>query len=124
MRMSTKGQYAIVALTFMKRQFASGRTNPVRIEEISKSEDISQHYLEQLFRKLRVAGIVRSIRGPGGGYVLKEGQISYKSVLEAVKEEVSLRGAISDKTEASNDVVQNLTSIYKGLTDDFENTTI
>jgi len=67
MRMSTKAQYAIRALVSLNL-FNDGV--PVSIKNISARENISLHYLEQLFVKLRRGGIVNSVRGPGGGYVL------------------------------------------------------
>ena len=124
MKMTTKGQYAIVALTYMRKRAMRGDTAPVRLQEISESEKISLHYLEQLFRLLRMSRIVRSIRGPGGGYVLGEGAISYKRVLESVGEKISFRDSITDKSEASNDVVENLNDIYEKTTNAFEAITI
>ena len=124
MRMTTKGQYALVALTNIKKKNLAGANGPVRIQEISKEEKLSIHYLEQLFRKLRVAGIVKSLRGPGGGYVLRGESISYKDVLEAVGESVALRDKLTDESAATNDVINNLNNIYTNLTKDLEATTI
>jgi len=124
MRMTTKGQYAIVALTNIKRKNPNGEANPVRIEEISKEEGLSQHYLEQLFRKLRNANIVRSIRGPGGGYVLKGNKISYKQVLDAVGEKVAVADSITNESTPGMEVVSKLKGIYSDLTKGLESATI
>jgi Rrf2 family iron-sulfur cluster assembly transcriptional regulator len=67
MKMSTKGRYAVMAMIDIG-QNSSGE--PVSLAEIAERQDISQEYLEQLFGKLRRAGLVHSARGPGGGYVL------------------------------------------------------
>ncbi len=67
MRLSTKGRYAVMALVDLARE-SGGR--PVSLADISSRQDISLSYLEQLFAKLRRAGLVKSARGPGGGYVL------------------------------------------------------
>ena len=67
MKLSTKGRYAMVALTDIALQ--SGETL-VTLGDISKRQDISLPYLEQLFVKLRRAKLVESVRGPGGGYRL------------------------------------------------------
>lgn len=67
MRMTTKGKFAVTAMTDLART-SSGV--PVSLAEISLRQKISLSYLEQLFGKLRRNGLVRSIRGPGGGYVL------------------------------------------------------
>ncbi len=67
MRLSTKAQYAVRAMVSLNLMAAGA---PVSIREISRREDISLPYLEQLFVKLRRSRIVNSVRGPGGGYVL------------------------------------------------------
>jgi len=67
MKLSTKGRYAVMALS----DLAARRSDkPVPLAEIAAAQNISQDYLEQLFARLRRAGLVRSVRGPGGGYVL------------------------------------------------------
>jgi Rrf2 family iron-sulfur cluster assembly transcriptional regulator len=68
MRLSTKGRYAVMAMVDL-----AGHSNgaPVSLAEIAERQEISLSYLEQLFAKLRNAGLVRSVRGPGGGYLLR-----------------------------------------------------
>lgn len=88
MKLSTKGRYAMVALV----DLATARPEQLTsLAEISKRQDISLPYLEQLFVKLRRAGLVDSVRGPGGGYRLARdpAQIRVSEVLEAVDETVS-----------------------------------
>lgn len=67
MRLGTKGRYAVMAVVDLARHSGGA---PVTLSEIAERQDISLPYLEQLFAKLRRAGIVRSVRGPGGGYLL------------------------------------------------------
>lgn len=67
MKLSTKGRYAVMAMVDLARQSA-GR--PIALAEIAQRQEISLSYLEQLFAKLRRAGLVDSVRGPGGGYML------------------------------------------------------
>ena len=67
MKLSTKGRYAMVALADIALQPAD---NLVSLGDISKRQDVSLPYLEQLFVKLRRGGLVESVRGPGGGYRL------------------------------------------------------
>ncbi len=67
MKLSTKGRYAVMALVDLAR---NGDDQPVSLADIAERQDISQSYLEQLFGRLRKAGLVRSVRGPGGGYLL------------------------------------------------------
>lgn len=88
MKLSTKGRYAMVALVDLAMQPEGALSS---LGEISKRQDISLPYLEQLFVKLRRNGLVDSVRGPGGGYRLarpKE-EISVADVLGAVDETVN-----------------------------------
>lgn len=66
MRLSTKGRYAVMAVADLARQ----GDRAVSLAEIAGRQQISLSYLEQLFARLRRAGLVRSVRGPGGGYRL------------------------------------------------------
>ncbi len=67
MKLSTKGRYAVMAMVDLAAHFGEG---PITLAEIASRQDISLSYLEQLFAKLRRADLVRSVRGPGGGYKL------------------------------------------------------
>ncbi|WP_010140427.1 Rrf2 family transcriptional regulator, partial [Oceanicola sp. S124] len=67
MKLSTKGRYAMVALADIALQ---PEGSLVALGDISKRQSVSLPYLEQLFVKLRRAGLVSSVRGPGGGYKL------------------------------------------------------
>ncbi len=67
MQLTTKGRYAVMALADMALH-GSGRA--VSLAEIAARQEISLSYLEQLFARLRRAGVVTSVRGPGGGYRL------------------------------------------------------
>ncbi|MEM7470112.1 MAG: Rrf2 family transcriptional regulator [Pseudomonadota bacterium] len=88
MKLSTKGRYAMVALADLA---LASDTGLVSLGEISKRQKISLAYLEQLFVKLRRAGIVASVRGPGGGYKLAKSAdaIRVSEILEAVDETVN-----------------------------------
>ncbi|MDD9877932.1 MAG: Rrf2 family transcriptional regulator [Magnetovibrio sp.] len=67
MRLSTKGRYAVMAMVDLATQ-SDGR--PVALADVAERQEISLSYLEQLFGKLRRGGLVKSVRGPGGGYLL------------------------------------------------------
>lgn len=67
MRLSTKGRYAVMAMADLAR---NGEDRAVSLAEIAARQEISLSYLEQLFARLRKGGLVRSVRGPGGGYRL------------------------------------------------------
>jgi Rrf2 family iron-sulfur cluster assembly transcriptional regulator len=85
MKLSTKGRYAMIALVDMALQ---GADHLVTLADISRSQDISLAYLEQLFVKLRRANLVESVRGPGGGYRLARhaSDIRVVDILTAVDE--------------------------------------
>jgi Rrf2 family transcriptional regulator, iron-sulfur cluster assembly transcription factor len=85
MKMSTKGRYAVMAMIDIGQH---GGERPVSLNEIAERQDISQEYLEQLFGRLRRAGLVNSTRGPGGGYQLSRpaGEIALSDVILAADE--------------------------------------
>jgi len=87
MRLTSKGRYAVSAMVDLNKQQGDG---PVTLAAISERQFISLSYLEQLFRRLREAGLVSSVRGPGGGYVLARNakEISVADVIRAVNEPV------------------------------------
>jgi Rrf2 family transcriptional regulator, iron-sulfur cluster assembly transcription factor len=88
MRLTSKGRYAVRAILDLTFN-SSGK--PVRLQEISERQKISLHYLEQLFRRLRKGNVVKSVRGPGGGYLLARSMddIAVKDVLVSVGENIN-----------------------------------
>lgn len=86
MRLSTKAQYAVQAMVSLSLHGGNGA--PMTIKDISVREGISLSYLEQLFVKLRRGGIVESVRGPGGGYVLARPaeRIRIDEIIDSVEE--------------------------------------
>ncbi len=85
MRLTTRGRYAVTAMLDLALH---GTEGPVTLAEIANRQHISLAYLEQLFARLRRHGLVRSVRGPGGGYRLAEAglQISVVDIIDAVDE--------------------------------------
>ncbi len=85
MRLSTKSRYAVTAMLDLA---LNGRKGPVTLADISDNQSISLSYLEQLFAALRGKGLVRGVRGPGGGYYLGRDpqEISVADVICAVDE--------------------------------------
>lgn len=100
MQLSSKGRYAVMAMADLAHEACqSDVSQPIALAFISERQAISQAYLEQIFMKLRRAGLVKSSRGPGGGYVLaKEAvDISILEIMEAVEEPVQMtRCSLSD----------------------------
>lgn len=85
MRLTTKGRYAVTAMLDLALHACK---DPVALSDISIRQGISLSYLEQLFSKLRQKSLVQSVRGPGGGYLLKKevSDISIADVIDAVDE--------------------------------------
>ena len=90
MQLTTKGRYAVTAMLDLA---SNDSTRPVTLDMISQRQNISLSYLEQLFAKLRKASLVKSIRGPGGGYLLNVDPIdvTLTEIIEAVDENIDLR---------------------------------
>ena len=112
MRLTSKGRYAVRAMLDLTTH---SKGNPVRLQEISTRQNISLHYLEQLFRKLRNGQAVKSVRGPGGGYVLARNmdEISIKSVLDCVGENINpAKDILGSEAETSNTVEFHLSKNY------------
>ena len=102
MKLSTKGRYAVTAMADIARQ---EHERPVSLGEIAERQGISLAYLEQLFGKLRRAGLVTSMRGPGGGYTLARGAdaIAVSEIMAAVDERLKA-------TQCSGSVGEGCTS--------------
>lgn len=123
MKISTKGRYALILMLDLAT-YNTGE--PVTLKEVAKRQQISEKYLEQIISMLNKAGFVKSIRGPQGGYMLKqppeyytvgmilrqtEGNLSpvnFDDASEPEKESVTVR--IWEKlAEAINNIVDNIT---------------
>ena len=84
MQPGSRGRHAVAAVLDLAGQDGS---RPVPLVEIARRQDVSVSYLEQIFANLRRAGLVRAIRGPGGGYLLnREAQrVAIADILVAVE---------------------------------------
>ncbi len=87
MRLTTKGRYAVTAMLDLAYH---SQNKPVTLTDIATRQTISLSYLEQLFARLRKAGMVKGVRGPGGGYRLSRPaeEISVADIIAAVDEQV------------------------------------
>ena len=90
MQLTTKGRYAVTAMLDLA---SNESAKPVTLDMISQRQNISLSYLEQLFAKLRKASLVKSVRGPGGGYLLNVNavDVTLTQIIEAVDENIDLR---------------------------------
>ncbi len=85
MRLTTKGRYGVRAVVNLA---AKEQNRPIPISLIAKEEELSPEFIEQIFFKLKKVGLIRSLRGPTGGFVLNENpsEITIKTILDAVGE--------------------------------------
>lgn len=88
MKLTSKGRYAVTAMLDVALH---SNKRPVSLAEISERQDISLSYLEQLFSRLRRNGLVDSVRGPGGGYILgrEMSEIAISEIVKAVDERIN-----------------------------------
>jgi len=87
MKLTTKGRFAVTAMLDLALNEVS---NPVTLSEISERQSISLSYLEQLFSRMRRMGLVKSVRGPGGGYhtAMDYDAITIKKIITSVDEQI------------------------------------
>lgn len=87
MKLSTKGRYAVMAMVDLA---VHSNGSPVALADIADRQEISLSYLEQLFGRLRKGGLVKSVRGPGGGYLLSRpmAQTRVSDIILAVDEPI------------------------------------
>jgi Rrf2 family transcriptional regulator, iron-sulfur cluster assembly transcription factor len=99
MQLSTKGRYAVMAMVDLAKRGESGDALPLM--EIAEGQNLPMSYLEQLFMKLRRAGLVTAVRGPRGGYRLARpaGEISIAEIMLAADESVRMTRCADDGTE-------------------------
>jgi Rrf2 family transcriptional regulator, iron-sulfur cluster assembly transcription factor len=91
MRLTTKGRFAVTAMMDLAMREGAG---PVALASISERQKISLSYLEQLFGRLRRGSLVKSVRGPGGGYRLAKSpdELSVAEIILAVDEPIDTTG--------------------------------
>tara|TARA_B100001996_G_scaffold335023_1_gene285491 strand:- start:153 stop:578 length:426 start_codon:yes stop_codon:yes gene_type:complete len=101
MKLTTKGRYAVMAMADLA-SFQNGK--PVSLNDISLRQNISLSYLEQLFSKLKNEKLVKSVRGPSGGYILEKNpeDIKLSNIIFAVDEEVRTLNCKRDSKRGCN----------------------
>ncbi len=89
MKLSTKGKYGVRAVFEVAKRFGQG---PITIKEIAERQGISFSYLEQILNRLGRAGVIESVRGPGGGYLLggKPAELTVGDVVRALEGPIAL----------------------------------
>jgi len=99
LKLTPRGRYAIMAMIGLAQK---GGNQPIPLADIAEGGSISLSYLEQLFAGLRTNGLVKSYRGPGGGYVLAKpsGDITIADILAAAEDCVPARRHAKDQTDS------------------------
>ena len=117
MKLTTKGRYAVMAMADLAL-FQNG--TPVSLNAISLRQNISLSYLEQLFAKLKNGKLVKSVRGPSGGYILEKNpkEIKLSNIIFAVDEKVKTLNCKKDSKKGCNG--KNTKCITHNLWDDLE----
>ena len=117
MKLTTKGRYAVMAMADLA---CNESTKPVSLNEIATRQNISLSYLEQLFLKLKNNHLVKSVRGPHGGYILekKAKDIKLSSIIFAVNEEVKTLNCKKDMKKGCDG--RSVKCITHNLWDDLE----
>ena len=95
MKISTRGRYGLRAMIELARHFGG---SPARMSTLAERQHLSRKYLHALLTPLKDAGLVRSIRGPGGGFVLAKppSRITLRDILLAVEGPLSLVDCVAD----------------------------
>jgi Rrf2 family protein len=97
MKLSTKGRYGVKAM--FELALHHDEEEPVTIKTIAENQSISEYYLEQLFGSLRKAGLIKSIRGAQGGYVLSRppSNITVADILNVLEGPIEISECVSDE---------------------------
>ena len=114
MKLTTKGQYAIQAMIDIAMHCTKS-TEPISLPEIANNQNIPLPFLEQIAIKLRRAGLIKSTRGPSGGYLLSKDkkQISLADIMQAVEGPINIAPGVGKDFEVTYKLWQKLNqSIY------------
>ena len=118
MKLTSKGRYAVMAMADLAKINAN---QPTSLTEISLRQGISISFLEQIFLKLKKNNLVKSLRGPTGGYLLSKppSEIKLSSIIKAVDEKVKTVGCKKESKKGCTG--KSIKCITHSLWDDLEN---
>lgn len=116
MKISTKGRYGLTLMIELARNYGAG---PLSLKSIAEQKDLSNHYLEQLATPLRNAGLIRSVRGPYGGYTLaKEPElITTGDVIRVLEGPITLVEGIEEEEPAQQALWIQIRDVIKDVLD-------
>lgn len=120
MKISTKGRYGLTIMIELGKRHGEG---PISLKSIAQSHNLSEHYLEQLAGPLRNAGLVKSIRGAYGGYVLADdpSKITAGDIIRVLEGPISPVEGIEDEEPAKRQLWMRIRDAVKDVLD---NTTV
>jgi Rrf2 family iron-sulfur cluster assembly transcriptional regulator len=117
MLLTTKGRYAVMAVIEIA---GNDSAKPISLSAIAETQDISLSYLEQIFMQLKNAGIVKAIRGPGGGYILARSgnEITIADIIKATGESIKMTRCSDQKKSCNISGIKCKTHhLWRGLED-------
>ncbi len=122
MILTTKGRYAVMAVVDMietSKIETGGKSKPVTLLSIADRQNISLPYLEQIFNKLKKSGIVDSVKGPGGGYILAQNpqNLTVATIINCIGEKIKMTRCGTDKKGCPTDgkIKCRTHHVWKGL---------
>lgn len=120
MKISTKGRYGLTIMIELAKKHGEG---PISLKAIAQANDLSEHYLEQLIAPLRNAGLVKSIRGAYGGYVLADepSKITSGDIIRVLEGPITPVEGIEDEEPAKRELWIRIRDAVKNV---LENTTL
>ncbi len=115
MKISTKGRYSVTALYELALRYGEGA---VSLKSIATSQGLSENYLEQLMAPLRRAGIVKSVRGAQGGYMLARDpkDITIGEIITTVEGPIALVDCLLTSAESSEKVCDSISNVLNHIT--------
>jgi len=116
MKISTKGRYGLTIMIELARKFGEG---PTSLKSIAKDNDLSEHYLEQLAAPLRNAGLIKSIRGAYGGYILarEPKEITAGDIIRVLEGPITPVEGIEDEEPAKQALWMRIRDAVKDVLD-------
>lgn len=115
-KISTKGRYGLTLMIELARNYGSG---PISLKSIAEQKELSIHYLEQLATPLRNAGLIRSIRGPYGGYTLAKEpkEITAGDVIRVLEGPITLVEGMENEEAAQRKLWKQIRDVIKEVLD-------
>jgi len=116
MKISTKGRYGLTIMIELAKKYGEG---PTSLKSIAKDNDLSEHYLEQLASPLRNAGLIKSIRGAYGGYILTKGpkEITAGDVIRVLEGPLTIVEGIEEEKPAQQSLWLQIRDAVKNVLD-------